>query len=265
MSIKFAAIVPHPPVLIPAIGKENRERLKNTIQAYAVLADEIKAKRIQTILIISPHGTILDSAMALNQNFRYQANFEEFGDFGTKPEWDGHPGLAQKLKAPIESNGLLRFYTSEALDHGAAIPLVMLAEKLKNLRIIPLTYSGLDNSAHLEFGRQLQPTLMKTRERVAVIASGDLSHRLTKDAPGGYSPRGKKFDNKLKELLKTKNTAAIAALPPDLVSEASECGLKSILILLGILDGLDYEPRPLSYESPFGVGYLVMNFVIGQS
>ena len=31
-------------------------------------------------------------------------------------------------------------------------------------------------------------------------------------------------------------------------------------ILLGILEGMKYEPQLLSYESPFGVGYLTMNF-----
>ena len=46
----------------------------------------------------------------------------------------------------------------------------------------------------------------------------------------------------------------------DLIAEAGECGLKSIVILLGILDGINYKPRLLSYEGPFGVGYLVMQF-----
>jgi hypothetical protein len=34
----------------------------------------------------------------------------------------------------------------------------------------------------------------------------------------------------------------------------------SILILLGILDEVKHEPQLLSYEYPFGVGYLTMEF-----
>jgi len=48
----------------------------------------------------------------------------------------------------------------------------------------------------------------------------------------------------------------------NLVEEAGECGYRSIIILLGALDGLDWKPEILSYEAPFGVGYLVANFKI---
>jgi len=48
-----------------------------------------------------------------------------------------------------------------------------------------------------------------------------------------------------------------------LISDAGECGLKSIAILLGILEGIKYEPQILSYEGPFGVGYLTAEFIFG--
>ena len=46
----------------------------------------------------------------------------------------------------------------------------------------------------------------------------------------------------------------------DFVEAAGECGYRSILILLGALDSLDLKPEILSYEGPFGVGYLVANY-----
>ena len=49
-------------------------------------------------------------------------------------------------------------------------------------------------------------------------------------------------------------------LDKKLIYDAGECGLKSILILEGIMDKIRYTPRLFSYEGPFGVGYLVMNF-----
>ena len=62
------------------------------------------------------------------------------------------------------------------------------------------------------------------------------------------------------KLLEKKNVKGIAKLNPKLVEEAGECGLRAILILLGILNDIDYQPEKFSYEGPFGVGYLVMNF-----
>jgi len=94
-----------------------------------------------------------------------------------------------------------------------------------------------------------------------VIASGDLSHRLSPSAPAGYSPKGEIFDNLLKELLSSKDTSGILNLDKELVEEAGECGLRSIMILLGILEKQNYKFKLLSYEAPFGVGYMVTRLI----
>ena len=106
----------------------------------------------------------------------------------------------------------------------------------------------------------IKSKLLSSSARIAVIASGDLSHKLSKNAPAGYSPKGKKFDKKLIDCLLKKQTHEIIKFKPELIADAGECGLKSIIILLGVLEGMKYEPQLLSYESPFGVGYLTMNF-----
>jgi len=50
----------------------------------------------------------------------------------------------------------------------------------------------------------------------------------------------------------------------EIYPEAGECGLRSFSFLLGILEasGALWQPEILSYEGPFGVGYLVVNFQI---
>ena len=90
------------------------------------------------------------------------------------------------------------------------------------------------------------------------------------DGPYGFHPDGPKFDEKLIESLKKKNINTILKLD-ELYPEAGECGLRSFCFMLGILDEwqsrsaglkprLAWQPEILSYESPFGVGYLVANF-----
>jgi AmmeMemoRadiSam system protein A len=95
---------------------------------------------------------------------------------------------------------------------------------------------------------------------VVVIASGDLSHHLTPDAPAGYDPRGKVFDEALMDILKDFDLVKLYSLDRELIDAAGECGLRSIWIMVGSLDHAKVEPQVLSYEGPFGVGYGIAKF-----
>lgn len=260
MSIIFSAIAPHPPILIPTIGKENLQRLKSTADSYTRLEENLYVSQPETIIIITPHGRLLDNSFVINLCPMFNGNFEEFGDLATKFSLNGDIGLAHKIKEKMEISGPLRLLSEAKLDHGAAIPLYLLTRHLPKIKIIPLYYSGLSLNAHYNFGQLLKNELLNSDRRIAVVASGDLSHRLSKDAPAGYSSKGKKFDKKLIDCLLKEQTAEIFKIDRELIAQAGECGLKSIAILLGVLDGIKYQPELLSYEAPFGVGYLAMNF-----
>ena len=262
MSIIAAAIVPHTPILIPQIGKKNLKKLEATRLAINKLAKNFAAKKIDTIFIISPHGPIQDDVFTINMQADYKTNFEEFGDFSTTRAWPGHIGLMHKIREALETTSPLQLISDEPIDYGASVPLLLLTEKLPNVKIIPVSYSGLPNDAHYLFGSLVKKQLQISTEQIAVVASGELSHRLTKETPAGYSPRGKKFDGKLIELLRKNKSQDIVNLDPELTGQAGECGLKSILILLGILNNVNYKPQLMSYEAPFGVGCLVMNFIL---
>ncbi|MEK7202843.1 MAG: AmmeMemoRadiSam system protein B [Patescibacteria group bacterium] len=260
MPIIFSAIVPHPPVLVPTIGKENIKRLKATSIAYEKLEHDLYTAQIDTLLIISPHGQSQPNSFVMNLCPEYNINFEEFGDFSIKLNISGDIGLGYKIRESLETKAPLQLISQANLDYGSSIPIYFLTSRLPRLKIIPLYYSGLDLNSHYNFGKLLKRELLITKNRVAIIASGDLSHRLTKNAPAGYSAKGKKFDNKLIEYLCQDKVKEILSINHELIAEAGECGLKSIVILLGILEGIKCQTQLLSYEAPFGVGYLVMNF-----
>ncbi|MFH1575817.1 MAG: class III extradiol dioxygenase subunit B-like domain-containing protein [Candidatus Nealsonbacteria bacterium] len=97
--------------------------------------------------------------------------------------------------------------------------------------------------------------------KIALIASGDLSHCLKKDGPYGFNAQGPEFDKALIEALKNKDIEKILKLD-ELYPEAGECGLRSICFILGMLEEskISYETQILSYEGPWGVGYLVADF-----
>lgn len=260
MSLVFGAITPHPPIIIPSIGKENLAQLKKTQNSFEELEGNLYTSKADTLIIISPHGHIQSESFTMNLNPEFDINFEDFGDFSSKHKLYGDIGNAYKIRENLETKSPLQLISEQKLDHGAGVPLYMLTKNMPNLKVIPMYYSGLSLEAHFNFGKLLQREIQVNKSRLAVIASGDLSHRLSKNAPAGYSPKGAKFDNKLIEFLQNKNTQSILDMSEKLINEAGECGLRSIMILMGILEGIEYKPEILSYESPFGVGYLTMNF-----
>jgi aromatic ring-opening dioxygenase LigB subunit len=256
----FSAICPHPPILIPTIGKDNIKEIKSTVEAMKKLEQELYAAKPEVIVIISPHGEMIPDAFSINLNIDYKAKFEEFGDFTTTMEFKSSSLLALKIKERVENDLPIVLSSSANLDHGSAVPLFYLTKHLKDIEIIPICYSFLDYDKHFKFGQLLKKEIAKSDKRVAVIASGDLSHALTKDAPAGYSLKGQEFDNNLMALLKRKDIPGILKMKPKSIEDAAECGFRSFAILLGIIEEYKFEVEVLSYEGPFGVGYMVANF-----
>lgn len=105
---------------------------------------------------------------------------------------------------------------------------------------------------------QNQAKSLDANKKYILIASGDLSHRLKEGGPYGFHEQGPKFDQELIENLKKESFEALFNLEAK-YPEAGDCGLRSFCFILGILKALKtrIEPVILSYEGPFGVGYLV--------
>jgi AmmeMemoRadiSam system protein A len=61
-------------------------------------------------------------------------------------------------------------------------------------------------------------------------------------------------------MLARSDFAGIAGIDPDLREEAGECGWRSLLVLGGFLENAAFTGRVLSYEAPWGVGYLTAAF-----
>lgn len=263
MSLIFSAITPHPPLLIPNIGRENFKRVKKTQVALENLTNDLYASKPDSLIIISPHAPISEKTFLINFAKRYSGFFKKFGDLETKLEFKPDPELVCNIKMRTQEENIpLNLICEPNLDHGSSVPLFWLLKPIPNIPITPISFSLLDLKSHFNFGISLQKEILKSTKRIAVIASGDLSHCVTRAAPAGYKKEGKIFDRTLISLLKKKNVREIINLDSDLIKKASECGLRSIVILLGILNDINYKPSVLAYESPFGIGYLTLNFVI---
>lgn len=260
----FSAFTPHSPMLAPTVGRDNLEQLKKTTLALKTLAEEIALTNPEIILIISEHGQTPTQTFTINGASNFQANFKRFGDLETILNFKGDLTFSYQIKESLETKIALQIINQEEIGRGASVPLFYLTEHLKDVKIIPLNQAELNNEQHFLLGKYINEIIQKTSKRIAVIASGDLSHTLKKDSPAGFSPAGKIFDNKLIEYLNTKNYTGLISLDESLTKSAVECGLKPLLILTGILNEYNYTPEILAYEFPFGVGYLTVHFELNK-
>ena len=260
--LTFASICPHPPIIIPTIGRPSDLKLvSKTIEALEDLAQTFKETDPETVIVISPHGPVNFDEFTLTSSPVLAGHFYHFGNFQAEFIFRNDEKLVEVLKQGCEKAKIpLRLIELKELDHGTLVPLFYLTKGKSDIKVVPLAYCGLDLKRHFEFGKLLYEIVKREDKKIAIVASGDLSHRLLPEAPGGFSPKGKEFDEKLVKLLEKKDIKGILNMRPGLVREAGECGYRSILILLGALDNLDWQPEILSYEGPFGVGYLVTNF-----
>jgi len=260
--IIFSCFVPHSPLLIPEIGKENLDKFKKTIEAYKQLEHELYSSNPDTIILISSHASTENKAFTINQQPGLEVDFKNFGDLITKLEFTNDFALGYKIKESSETTLPIILTSNKTLDYGTGVPLFLLSKKLKNTKIISIGYGDLSSEQHIEFGKIIKEEINKSDKRVGIIASGDLSHRLHQDSPDGYSPRAQEFDQTIIKLLQENKVEDIINLDKELIKEAGECGYRSLLILLGIIQNINFKAEKLSYEAPFDIGYLVENFKI---
>lgn len=150
-------------------------------------------------------------------------------------------------------------------EWGFNVPLYFLANDFK-CKIETFLIGTESPVFYFEKGKEVfaKYDIQNTKYKFALIASGDMSHCLKEDGPYGFHPQGPEFDKTLIESLKKKDIEKILKLE-EMYPEAGECGLRSFCFMLGILEasGINWQVEILSYEGPFGVGYLVANFKLG--
>ena len=256
----FAA--PHPPVMVPEVGRERAAEVSGTVEAMHQLAREAESLAPDVIVLMSPHAPLDMNMMGVSAASWYEGSFSMFGAPEVRVRMDGAPDLARAIASESSNRGVpthvLHAGRGAELDHGSMTPLVMLVENLAPPpSLVVLSFSYLEPGQHVEFGRAVGSVLQSDPRRILYVASSDLSHRLIPGAPAGYSPRGAEFDAAVVAAFKSGDLSRLLSIPRDLVHEAGECGLRSLFTLSGVIEGLDSRTRLLSYEGPFGVGYLV--------
>lgn len=265
--INLSFITPHSPISIPNIGKKNLPILKKTIDSFNKIKNKIIKNKIDTIIIISPHERN-NPDIIINNHFQFDINFEKFGDYLSKINLNGDLSLSYRIKESAEPDFWPILQAKSKPDHGATIPLYLilseLNQKIKNFKakiIIINTSAEKDLKYHFEFGQKISSFLMNNNNKIALISSAELSHCLTRNAPGGFLQKAISFDEKIIENIKKgpEGVENLLNIDPELSKEVKECGLRPISLMLGIINSLQYQPKTLSYQKELGIGYLTMD------
>ncbi len=254
--IVFAGLMPHAPILVQGVGRERLAEAKATAEAMATVAEHAVASRPDTIVLISPHSPRQPGAFGIWQTPRLRGSLASFGSPEDRVDLPLDQIFADRLIREAERRRLKTWgITRNPLDHGALVPLCYLvaARWSGPTVILSLNYPGegqLD-----ELGQTIVATAQALHRRIAIIASGDMSHRLTPSAPGGYHPDAHRFDEAFIARLRDGAFNRLQRIDATLQEEAGEDVLESTVVAVAAANYRTDGHKVLSYEGPFGVGY----------
>lgn len=260
-------ILPHPPVIVPGIGRGRQLQANSTVEAVKRAAKEIGKDKPSTIILSTPHAPCFRDFVYLSDSEILSGDFAAFGSPEIKFTYRNNKELYSLISekavlSGINAGGLSeslkkQFGISDQLDHGALVPLCFISEVLEDFRLVCISTPFLSLPELYEFGKCIQEAVKVSEERVVYVASGDLSHRLTEDAPAGYHPKGREYDEYLVDKVRRGDAQGLLSTEESFLDKAGECGTRSIVMMYGALHGMALKPEIYSYEGPFGVGYLI--------
>jgi AmmeMemoRadiSam system protein A/AmmeMemoRadiSam system protein B len=262
-SMVFAGIAPHPPIMVPEVGGDAIADVRHSIDAMEVLTQRLIRSGAETVVLVSPHAPLERDAFVAYGGLQLHADFANFRapDASVHAELDSDL-LEEMTRVAASRNFSITKLKGRELDHGIAVPLYFLQRYGWHGKVVALGYSFLSNADHLRFGECIRQAIEGLGRPVAFIASGDLSHRLTRAAPAGYDPQAHLFDEEVVDAIHRCETRRIVEIDPHLRSLAGECGYRSMLVAIGVARDLTPSCEVISYEAPFGVGYLVAQLYV---
>lgn len=265
MSVIAAFMVPHPPIIVPEIGRGEERKIQKTIDAYQTAARKIGDMKPETIVLISPHQTMYSDYFHISPGNSASGDFAQFRAPGVQMDVRYDTEFVERLCRLSDAANFPAGTEGERdsrLDHGTMVPLYFVNRYIKDYRLVRIGLSGLSLKKHYQLGQYIQETAKLLNRKTVLIASGDLSHRLKEDGPYGYRKEGPEYDSRIMDVMGRAAFGELFNFSEDFCEKAGECGHRSFTIMAGALDKLNVESEALSYEGVFGVGYGVCTYMV---
>ena len=265
MPMLGAILTPHPPVLLPEVGRGREREIAATGRAMEQAAREVARWNPDVLIVSSPHTILYGDYFHIAPGTGASGSMAAFGAPQVRMDVTYDAALRDEVIRRAGAAGLEAGTLGQrdpALDHGVLIPLYYLRKSGVTCPILRMGLSGFSALDHYRLGQCVAAAAEALGRRAVFVASGDLSHKLKADGPYGFAPEGPVFDEAVTKAMAAGDFLSFLTMDAGLCSRAAECGLRSFQMMAGALDGLAVSPRLLSHEGTFGVGYAVALFPV---
>ena len=266
MSVLAGFMVPHPPMIVPAVGRGSENQVLETIRAYERAAAEIAALCPDTLIITSPHSVMYADYFHISPGSEAKGSFRQFRAPEVKFAERYDTGLVDRICALAQAETLPAGTLGErdpALDHGTMVPLWFIRRQYAGGKLVRIGLSGLPLTEHYRLGRLIARAVEELGRRAVLIASGDLSHKLQSYGPYGFAEEGPEYDRRIMDVCGRAAFGELFEFDESFCEKAAECGHRSFVILAGAFDGLRVRAAALSHQDRTGVGYGICTFYPG--
>lgn len=254
--VGFAGLLPHAPVLVPAVGGGRCAEVARTVVAMRQVAAACVLARPDAVVLVSPHSPRRGGAFGVWEGSRLRGSLAQFRAPRAAVDFPADARLRAGIAAEARHRGLVTWsIPPDGLDHGAVVPLWFLAEAGWSGPTVILGLSFPADGACPELGEVIAAAAARQGKRVAVIASGDMSHRLQPGAPAGYHPQAHRSDERFISMLRQGMGEEFLEFDPELLDLAAEDAWDATVVALAAARWSMEGREVLSYERPFGVGY----------
>lgn len=265
MSILAACAVPHPPLIIPEVGRGEEEKIRKTTEGYEAVMRKMAEFEPDTVVVATPHSILYADYFHISPGEEASGSLRDFRAPKARLTVRYDTELVQAITGLAEKAGIAAGTLGErdkSLDHATLIPLLFLNQFLKkDYRIVRIGLSGFSAPVHYAFGQCIDQAVKDLGRRAVFIASGDLSHKLKPYGPYGFAPEGPAFDARIMKDFEAADFGDLLSIDETFAGKAAECGLRSFQIMAGVLDRKAVKARVYSYEDITGVGYGTAVFI----
>ena len=263
MSILAAFMVPHPPMIIPAVGRGSEKQVQETIDAYERVGQMIADLKPETIIITSPHTIMYSDYFHISPGRKAKGSFSNFGAPQVRFEESYDEALADQICAIASQQDFPAGFLGERdrnLDHGTMVPLWFIRKHYDGGKIIRVGLSGFPLTMHYQLGQMIAEAAEQLDRRAVFVASGDLSHKLQTYGPYGFAAEGPVYDDRIMDVCSRGAFGELFDFDETFCDKAAECGHRSFVVMAGALDGLAVKAERLSHQDVTGVGYGICTF-----
>ncbi len=173
MPILAGFMVPHPPLIVPAIGKGGEEQILDTTKAYERVAEEIAALQPDTLIITSPHSVMYADYFHISPGSKAEGSFRQFRAPGVRFSEQYDTELVNRICELADAENLPAGTLGERdkdLDHGTMVPLWFIRNKYTKGKLVRIGLSGLPLTEHYRLGQLIpEAAAPVVRQRVGLV------------------------------------------------------------------------------------------------